>query len=179
MAFETTRTEPVFHGKVFDVRQDRVRMPDGKLVDLDIVEHNQSVSMVPVDEQGQVWFVRQYRHPAGRELLELPAGVMEDDEPALESAQREIREEIGMAAGQLEEIGRFYLAPGYSTEFMVVFLAMDLRPAPLDQDEDEFITIVKIPLQEALRMAAEGEFQDAKTLASLLLARRKLEKEPD
>jgi len=178
MAFETTQSEAVFHGKVFDVRKDRVRMPDGKLVDLDIVEHNRSVSMVPLDERGRIWFVRQYRHPAGRELLELPAGVIEEDEPPIESAQREIREEIGMAAGSLEEIGRFYLAPGYSTEYMYVYLATKLSAAPLEQDEDEFITLEKIPLEEAMQMAAEGEFEDAKTLAALLLTRRYLQKRP-
>lgn len=170
-AFETIRSETVYRGKVFDVRRDAVRLPDGKQTNLDIVEHNSSVTLLPVDEQGRVWFVRQYRHPALAHLLELPAGVMHDDETAEACAEREVREEIGMAAGRLQKVGEFFLAPGYSTEYMYVFLATDLRPDPLPGDEDEFISIEKISLDQVVSMAEKGEFRDSKTLAALFLAR--------
>jgi ADP-ribose pyrophosphatase len=171
MEFQVTGSQTVFRGKAFDVRQDELRMPEGKTARLDIVEHERSVSLVPVDGQGQVWFVRQYRHPAGRVLLELPAGVLNRGEDPEASAQRELREEIGMAAGNLQKLGEFYLAPGYSTELMFVYLATDLKADALPADEDEFISIEKIPVDQVFGLAEAGELEDAKSLAALLLAR--------
>ena len=144
-------------------------MPLGR-AHLDIVEHNGAVTIVPVDSDGQIWFVRQYRHPAESVLLELPAGVMEESEGPEASALRELREEIGMAAGKLLKIGEFFLAPGYSTEYMHVYLATDLRPAPLPGDEGELIEIEGIPIQRAYAHIREGVYRDSKTLATLLLA---------
>jgi ADP-ribose pyrophosphatase len=172
--FETVYSEPVFHGKVFDVRRDQVRYPDGRLLKLDVVEHGESVSIIPIDEQGQIWFVRQYRHPAGRLLLEIPAGVIDPGETPADSAMRELREEIGMTAGVLQPIGEFYLAPGYSTEYMYVYLAQDLRHDPLQADEDEMISIEKVPVQQVFSRAASGQILDAKSLATLFLVKDKL-----
>lgn len=171
MTFEVIQTETRFHGKAFDVRQDQVSLPDGNRAKLDIVVHNESVSMIPLDADGLIWFIRQYRHPAQGELLELPAGVMESGEQPEYSAGREIREEIGMSAEKLRKLGSFYLAPGYSTELMHVYLATGLNEDPLQPDRDEFIRIEKIAVQEAYRLAESGQIQDAKTLAALLLAR--------
>ncbi len=172
MAYEILHTETVYHGRAFNVRRDEIRLPDGKNAWLDIVEHVGAVTLVPVDDQNRVWFVRQYRHAAREALLELPAGMVEPGESPLEGARREIREEIGMAAGRLELIGEYFLAPGYSSEFMHVFLATDLHPDPLEGDADEFISAEAIPFEEALRMAENGKIRDAKTLASLMLAKR-------
>ena len=149
-------------------------MPDGGEARLDIVEHGGSVVMIPVDAEGDMVFVRQYRHPARLDLLELPAGNQDGDEPPATCAAREMREETGMAAGHLEELGTFYLAPGYSTEFMHVFLATDLTPNPLPPDSDEFLRVEKLPVRRAMEMAERGEIQDAKSLAALLLARNSL-----
>jgi ADP-ribose pyrophosphatase len=179
MPFETESSHQIFQGKVFDVRQDQVRMPDGKLVRLDVVDHSNSVTLIPLDEQGTIWFVHQYRHPAGQELFELPAGVCEKGEQAEVAARREIREEIGMAAGNLELLGEFYLAPGYSTEYMYVFLATDLQEDPLPGDEDEDIQVEKLDIAEALRRAETGELYDAKSIAALFLARTRLEESKD
>lgn len=175
MTYERISAETVFKGRVFDVQQEQVRMPDGREMRVDVVVHGGAVTLVPVDEQGQVWLIRQYRHPAGKSLLELPAGVVEKGEDPEASAQREVREEIGMGARKLEKVGEFFLAPGYSTEFMRVYLATGLFPEALDPDEDEQITVEKVPLDEALRMAEQGEIQDAKTIAALFLARRHLQ----
>jgi ADP-ribose pyrophosphatase len=174
MPYETLHTETLHHGRAFNVRRDEIRLPDGKTVRLDIVDHVGAVTLVPVDDQKRVWFVRQYRHAAGEVLLELPAGMVESGELPLDCARREIREEIGMAAGRIELIGEFYLAPGYSSEFMRVFLATDLRPDPLPGDADEFISVEPIPLEVVLRMIESGKIRDAKTLASLMLAKRYL-----
>jgi ADP-ribose pyrophosphatase len=115
--------------------------------------------------------VRQYRHAAGEDLLELPAGTRDGDEPFEVCAAREIREETGMEASSLQKVGEFYLAPGYSSEFMAVFLARGLKENPLDADEDEFLKVEKIPVKKAIEMAERGEVPDAKSLAALLLAR--------
>jgi ADP-ribose pyrophosphatase len=127
-----------------------------------------------VDADGNLLFVRQYRHAAGLDLLELPAGTLEVGEAPEACARREVREETGMAAGALEHLGQFYLAPGYSTENMHVYLATDLRPDPLQPDADEFLSVEKLSLEKALEMAHSGLLPDAKTLAALLLARPRL-----
>ncbi len=175
-AFEVVNTEQIYQGKTFLLRRDTVKMPNGRQTKLDIIEHLGSVVMVPVDAQGNIVFVRQYRHPTGLDLLELPAGTRDGDEPPEVCAAREIREETGMAAGHLEQLAAFYLAPGYSTEFMYAFLATDLTPDPLPPDSDEFLQIQRIPVRQAMQMAEKGELPDAKSLAALLLARSSLMK---
>lgn len=167
---ELIGSERVFQGKAFDVRIDQLRRPDGRVSRVDVVEHIGAVALLPLDAQGRIWFVRQYRHPAGRRLLELPAGTLEPGEPPEACARRECREEIGMAAGRLERLGGFYLAPGYSTEYLQVFLASDLEPSPLPGDEDEQLEIVRLEPERALEQVQRGEVQDAKSLAALLLA---------
>ncbi len=176
MPFELLKSEPVFQGRAFKIRRDYLKTPDGRETKYEIVEHGGSVIIIPIDEHGNLLFVRQYRHAAGMDLLELPAGTRDGNEPHEACAAREIREETGMAAGKLEHIGDFYLAPGYSTEFMAVFLAADLNHDPLEADADEFLQVEKIPIRKAIEMAEQGEMPDAKTLAALFLARRHLEK---
>jgi ADP-ribose pyrophosphatase len=176
MPFELIKSETLLQGRAFKVRRDTLKTPNGKETKLDIVEHDGSVVLLPIDNQGNLLFVRQYRHAAGGDLLELPAGTRDRKEPFEECAAREIREETGQEAGRLQKIGEFYLVPGYSTEFMAVFLATELHENPLQADEDEFLGMEKIPLKQAVEMAERGELQDAKSLAALLLARPYLEK---
>jgi ADP-ribose pyrophosphatase len=174
MPFETISSDVVFQGKAFNVHRDQVRLPDGQVVRMDIVEHVGAVTILPVDDEGRIWFVRQYRHATGKALLELPAGMLEPDELPEACARREIREETGMAAGQIEKLGEFYLAPGYSTEYMHVYLAQQLHPSPLPGDQDEFLSVEQIPLEQVFELVKRGELQDAKSLAALLLASRRL-----
>lgn len=171
MSFETLHSDLKFTGRVFSVHSDQVRLPDGQTTLLDVVVHGEAVVIVPVDADGGLWFVRQYRYPAKVELLELPAGAVEKGEDMLEGAQRELREEIGYSAKTIEKIGTFYLAPGYSTERLHIFLARDLTLAPLARDVDEFLQTEKYSLANVYAMAQDGTFQDAKTLAALLLAK--------
>ncbi|RPI26378.1 MAG: NUDIX hydrolase [Chloroflexota bacterium] len=171
MRFKLLQSETVFEGRVFKVRRDQVELPNGKQAVLDIVEHRAAVTLLPLDEKRQIWFVRQYRHAAGEEVLELPAGVLEAGEDPEIGAQREVREEIGMAAGKMTKLGEFFLAPGYTTEYMHAFLASELKPDPLEMDEDEFLSVEKVPAEEAYRMALQGEIRDAKSLATLMIAR--------
>jgi ADP-ribose pyrophosphatase len=176
MPFELIKSETLLQGRTFKVRRDHLKTPDNRETKLEIVEHGGSVVLLPLDDEQNVLFVWQYRHAAGRDLLELPAGTRHDQEPFEECAAREIREETGMEAGRLEKLGEFYLVPGYSTEYMAVFLATQLSENPLQADEDEFLQVEKIPWKKAMEMAADGKTQDAKSLAALFLARSYLEK---
>ena len=176
MPFELIKSETLLQGRAFKIRRDYLRTPDGLETKLEIVEHGGSVVIIPVDDEDHLLFVKQYRHAAKADLLELPAGTREEEEPFEECAAREIREETGMAAGKLQKVGAFYLAPGYSTEFMVVFVATDLKQNPLKADYDEFLQVEKVPVKKAMEMAEGGEVPDAKSLAALLLARSYLEK---
>ena len=175
MAFELVKSKIVYPGRAFTIRRDTMRLPDGREARLDIVEHIGSVVILPLDENGNILFVRQYRHAAGQELLELPAGTLDEDEEPVACAHREIREETGMAAGRLESLGGFYLAPGYSTEYMHVYLATELHPDPLEADADEFLSVEAIPMGSALAMARRAEIPDAKSLAAILMALARLE----
>ena len=175
MSFKLKKSETLLQGRVFKIRRDTLETPDGRETKLEIVEHRGSVVLVPLDSEGNLLFVRQYRHAAGKDLLELPAGTRNGEEPFEECAARELREETGLEAGSLQKVGEFYLVPGYSTEFMAVFLATDLKENPLQADEDEFLQVEKIPLKQAVEMAEQGRVQDAKSLASLFLARSYLD----
>ncbi len=177
MPFELLKSETLLKGRAFAIRRDWMKTPDGRETKFDIIEHGGSVVLVPLDSDGNMVFVRQYRHAAGGDLLELPAGTLDEGEAPEVCAAREIREETGLAAGKLEKIGEFYLAPGYSTEFMIVYLATDLRHDPLEADADEFLSVEKIPVKNALEMAERGKMPDAKSLAALLLARPHLTQE--
>ena len=167
MAFEVHQSETIYAGKVFNLRSDVIKDRRGHLRRYDIVEHEGAVAMVPIDAEDKVWFVRQYRPAVRRELLEIPAGTLEIGEDPAACAYRELREEIGMAAADMVPLGGFFLAPGYSSEYIHIYKAGSLSPSPLPQDEDEDIAIEKIPFREALRMLRAGEFDDAKTVAAL------------
>ncbi len=167
---ELIQTKTIYRGKVFDVRIDQVRLPNGKIMQVDIVDHPAAVVLVPVDSAGNILLIRQYRHSVGGEILELPAGVVEAGEPAESCAYRELREETGMQAAELRFLGEFFIAPGYSTEILYIYLATGLTAAPLPADEDEFIQLVPTPVEQAYHLAHQGELRDAKTLAALLLA---------
>ena len=171
MPFELIKSETILQGRAFKVRRDYLKTSSGNETRLEIIEHGGSVVLIPVDNEDNVLFVRQYRHATGQDMLELPAGTRDNEEPYEECAAREVREETGMEAGKLEKVGEFYLAPGYSTEFMAVFIATQLKHNPLDADDDEFLSVEKIPLQNALEMAQSGKIVDAKSLAAFFLAK--------
>jgi ADP-ribose pyrophosphatase len=170
MSFETIASDTEYLGKAFDVRRDQVRLPDGKITTLDVVVHPGAVTLIPIDSHGKILFVRQYRHCVERELLELPAGTLNAGESPEACALREVREETGMSAKNLARIGEFFLAPGYSTEYMYIYLATELSPDPLPGDEDEFISIEILPRGEIPDLISRGVIQDAKSLAALYLA---------
>ena len=176
MPFELIKSETLLQGRAFKVRRDFLKTPNGDETQLEIIEHGGSVVVVPIDDDGNLLLVRQYRHAAQQDLLELPAGTRDKDEPFEECAAREIREETGMEAGKLQKVGNFYLAPGYSTEFMAVFLATELKHNPLQADFDEFLQVKKMPVRQAVDLFQSEAMLDAKSLAAWLLAKPHLEK---
>jgi ADP-ribose pyrophosphatase len=171
MTFEIIKRTSIYQGHAFSVEKCQTRLPDGSLKTYDVVRHQPAVTMVPVDAAGLLYFVRQFRIGPEQSLLEFPAGVLEPGEDPEEGASREIREEIGLAASKLKKIGEFFLAPGYSSEHMYVFLATELYQAPLQADADEFLKVEMMPVQKAFDMAEKGSFLDSKTLSALYLAR--------
>jgi ADP-ribose pyrophosphatase len=174
MSHEVLQSRIAFDGKAIRVRVDEIRHSSGRKTNYELIEHVGSVVMVPLDDQDQIWFVRQYRHAVEKRLLELPAGTIDPGEKPLDCAVRECREEIGMAPRRMTDLGGCYLAPGYSNEFAHFFLAEDLTPDPLTMEEDEDIIVEKLDLEEAQSTLARGEINDAKTIVgiSLVLARR-------
>lgn len=174
MAHSILGRRSVYTGKAFRVEQVDLSLPNGRLATYDRVVHPGSVTIVPVDDQGLLYFVRQYRVGVEGVLLELPAGTKGKDENPLQCAEREMREEIGMT-GELVAVGDLYLAPGYTDEHMTIFLATALEPAKLDGDEDEFIEIVKIPVKKVLEMVAANQINDAKSLAALMFSMKLLQ----
>ena len=135
---------------------------------------NNSVVIVPIDEGQNIVMVRQFRKAADLVLLELPAGVIDDDDSILEAARRELREETGLDAGKLVLLGEFFAAPGTLTEKLYAYYATDLYSSPLPPDEDERISLERIPYTRLMEMVDAGEVIDGITLASLLLVRKHL-----
>lgn len=170
MEYVTKTSKTVFHGRVFDVRIDEVQKSSKQTMRVDVVEHGGAVVIMPIDNENRVWFVDQYRYPTGRRLLELPAGTLEHEEDPEICAVRECREEIGMSPGKLTHLGGFFLAPGYSTEYIHLYLAQELSPAPLEQDEDEDIQLEKLNFIKIKQHLENGQFHDSKTIASLFIA---------
>jgi ADP-ribose pyrophosphatase len=176
MNFEWLDEEEKYRGRAFAVEKVKVRLPDGRETYYDYVKHSGAVTIVPVDDQNRILFVSQYRMGVKGILLELPAGTLEKDEDPAICAAREIREETGMAAGKVIKLGEFFLAPGYSSEYMHVYLMTELYPAPLNHDDDEFLQTEAIPVDKVLEMIYTDQIRDGKTLACLLLAMNHLKK---
>lgn len=170
MSFKTLSSRLIYSGRVFNLRVDRVQYPDGNTTSLDILEHGGAVVILPVDADNRLVMIRQYRHPTGRMLLEFPAGTLEKDEAPEICARRELREETGYAAENLERLGGIYLAPGYSTEYLHVFLATGLHEDPLPKDGDEWLDVEVLSYTELQECLQKGELEDAKSLAGLYLA---------
>ena len=163
-------TREIYHGKILSLRLDKVRSTSsGRETEREIVEHSQAVAIVPVDNNGNVILVRQFRKAAERELLEIPAGSIEEFEKPEIAARRELHEETGFTAGRLLPLGGFWNSPGFCTEYMYAFLALDLKVGQAEPDDDEAIEIESVSLGEIPDMIKAGKFQDAKSISCLLL----------
>ena len=173
--YEVTQSKCVYEGTLSNVRIDTVRMPDGTTADREVVEHLDAVAVVPLDDDNQVVLLRQYRPAVRQRLLELPAGILDvDGEQPEEAARRELAEEAGLAATALQRLVTFANSAGWSEEHTTVYLATGLREvaAPGDftpEHEETDMELVRVPLEEAVAMAARGDITDAKTLVGILL----------
>ncbi len=170
MPRQLLESQTVFRGAVFDVERDRLREETGQEIVREVVRSPGGAGGLPLLADGRVALVRQYRHPAGRELLEIPAGMIEPGELPQVCAAREIEQEIGFRAGRLEKLAEFFPTPGFCAERLYVYLATELTPMAQQLDHDEFVEIVYLPLSEAVAMAQQGAIEDAKTVIALLLA---------
>jgi ADP-ribose pyrophosphatase len=156
-----------WQGKAWQLRVVDQPLADGKVIEKGVIDHPGSVLIVPLDGQ-QVLMISQYRLALDEWILELPAGTREKDEPWLECARRELREETGFQAADWTDLGHVWPAPGLTNELMAVYLAQDLSPAPLPGDEDEEIEVRPMPLEELVTMALDGRLRDAKSVVGLL-----------
>ena len=160
-----------------NVRLDRAELVNGDVVRREVVEHPGGVTVIPVEEDGTVWCVRQFRYPFQREMLEVPAGKLEIGEKPLPAAVRELSEETGLEAGRMIYLGACCTSPGFSTEVLHIYLALELKHGDAHPDEDEFLNVEKHSLETLTEMVMSGEIDDAKTIIAVLKARRFLEAE--
>ena len=171
---ELLSSEEVYDGRLISVVRDTVR--EGAQTYLrEVVKHPGGAAVVPYFADGSVAFVSQYRHPARKYVLELPAGKIDPGERPAETAARELEEELGLVAGRMEQLSEFYTTPGFCAERLWVFFATDLTETARRHEADEIIEVVRMPFARALGMAAANEFEDAKTIIGLLLAARRLD----
>jgi len=172
--FDKTMTEKIlnseylYRGHIVKLRLDQVRLPNQRVVAREIVEHRGAVAMVALDAQENVLLVRQYRPGAQREMLEIPAGTLEEGEDPALCAVRELKEETGYSAAQWESLGHFYSSPGFCTEKMYLFLARQLTIGTAMPEDDEAIALAPMPLAQAVQAIEQGEIVDAKTMVGLL-----------
>ncbi len=169
MEERTLDSERIYQGRLVGLRVDRVALPGGRETTREVVEHPDAVAIVAIDSKNNVILVRQFRSPAGKVLLEIPAGCIEPGEQPSQSALRELEEETGYTAGKMKRICGFYSGPGYSTEFLHIFLATELKLSSKRPQEDEIIETVTVPLGQIPGLIASGQVCDAKTIAGLLV----------
>jgi ADP-ribose pyrophosphatase len=163
-------SELIYRGKILNLRVDTVELEPGKTARFEVVEHGDSIGVLPVTDAGTALLVRQYRHSIGETLLEIVAGNVDPGEELERAALRELSEEVGHRAREMVPLGGIYLCPGYTTEFMHLFLARGLYPESGTPDEDEQIEVAEIALGELYRQARAGELRDSKSVAALLMA---------
>jgi ADP-ribose pyrophosphatase len=158
--------QKLYSGKILDLRIDHVRFPSGSEKIREVVEHKSAAAVLPVDSEGYVYLVLQYRHAVDEELYEIPAGIIEPGEDPLETAIRELQEEIGYKPGRIEKVLDFYPSPGYSTEKILIYYATDLSPSKLPEDEDEQISVFKFTPENINSMIRSGKISDGKTITA-------------
>ncbi len=165
------QSEKVFQGKIISVYRDKVRLPDGRTVLWDRVDHPGAVGIVPLLEDKSVIMVRQYRNTVDGEILEIPAGKLDMNESPEACAIRELAEETGMKPGELIKIAEFYNSPGYSNEKFYLFLARGLEPEKGMSEDDEFLKIETHYLDALVKMIFSGELSDAKSIIGITLTK--------
>lgn len=166
---KTLHTEKIFSGNIIELQVDDVELPNGEKGKREIVKHPGAVAIIPFLADGRMYLVEQFRKPLEKNIIEIPAGKMEPGEDPLVTAKRELEEETGFQSDDLTYLTSFYTSPGFANELLYIYVARDLRKMehPLAQDEDEFINLVKVTLEEAEQLIAQQCIHDAKTMYAI------------
>ena len=167
-------SELKYSGIIVDVTLDEAELCDGRKARREVVHHPGGVSVLPLDDEGNCYLVRQYRYPVGDTTLEIPAGKLEKGEDVMTCAVRELSEETGFTAERFVDFGGIYSSPGFSTEIIHIYLATGLHPGASHPDDGEFLNVEKIPLRKLTDMTMRGELIDAKTVIAILKANQYL-----
>lgn len=169
MTEKTLSSQEIYDGRVLKLRIDTVRLPSGRVTKREIVEHDNCVAIVAIDDNNNILLIKQFRKPAGKELLEIPAGGVEAGEEPVAAVRRELSEETGFQPEMVERIGGFYSSPGYCTEYLDLFLATNLTPAKLKAEDTDSIQLVSVPVDQVAELIRNGTIRDAKSIAGLLI----------
>lgn len=166
---KTLSSQPIYSGRVVKLRVDTVKLSNGRQTKREIVEHSDCVAIIAIDTEDNVLLVKQFRQPAEKELLEIPAGGIEVGEDPLATVQRELSEETGYLPKKVDKLGGFYSAPGYSTEYLHLYLATELTPNRLIAEDTEEIELVRVAISQIPELIASGTICDAKSIVGLLI----------
>lgn len=161
-----TEKKTIYKGNIIDVYSYKVELPNGKEAPRDVVRHPGAVAVLPVDENGNIYLVQQFRFPINQELYEIPAGKIDIGEEHYECAVRELKEETGMSSDDMVYLGGIYTTPGFSDEIIHIYIAKNLSYGKSCPDEDEFLSVVKVTKEEFIKMISENKITDAKTLSA-------------
>lgn len=166
---KTVSTKKIFDGKIIKLFYDKVMLPNNKIATREKVWHPGAVAIVPVTEENEVLLIKQFRYPVKEVLIEIPAGKLDNCETPMDCAKRELREEVGAIEGKLIHMSSFHTTPGFSSEFLHLYLAINFKRKQNNPDDDEFLQIIKIPLKVAVNWVFEGKIKDAKSIIGILM----------
>ncbi len=169
-----SKIREIYRGRVVHLVVEEFELPGGKRASLELVRHPGASAIVPLTDDDHVLLIHQYRHAAGGFIYEVPAGKLDANEPPDVCARRELAEETGFQAGKLEELGSILTTPGFTDEVIHLYLATELKPAQQKLDDDEVLSVERVPFERALEMCTRGELRDAKSICALMRAQRRL-----
>lgn len=176
---KTVASESVYKGRIFEVTKDTALLENGKEVQRDVVHHSGGVTVIPVTENEEILMVKQYRYPHHKVMLEIPAGKLEPGEKHYDCGKRELLEETGCTCKSYEYLGEIVPTPAYVSEVIHLYIASGLEFSQQDLDDDEFLDVVKVPLDKAVVMVLNGEITDSKTQIGVLKAWQILKNKKD
>lgn len=168
MEEKTMKSEKIYEGRIINLRVDTVELPNKKYSKREIVEHPGAVGIISLTSDKEIILVKQFRKPVEKALLEIPAGIIESEEKPEQTAIRELKEETGYTTNKIKKFFEFYTTPGFSNEKIHIYLAEDIIKGHAQPDKDEYIKVVKIPIEKALEKVNKGEIEDVKTIVAIL-----------
>ena len=167
---KTVSSEKVFEGKIIKLFFDKVMLPNNKTATREKVWHPGAVAVVPLTSENEIILIKQYRYPVEEVLIEIPAGKLDKGESPIDCAKRELQEEVGAVGGNLVHLSSFHTTPGFSNEFLHLYLAVNFEKKENNPDEDEFLQILSVPIKECIDWVFEGKIKDAKSIIGVLMA---------